>query len=157
MSLESASQLTTAPMSNSSCLTLVLCVCFVGRCLSFCWPLCCLFFFDIRILITHLVSSNSSYYTYKLRHLLKRSIVSLSNHVGFIYAIKDNRSQFKTFIFDNRNEHAANLPTTWNLYQTLSVHRVKTMLVIMTGVIVGSRIYMIPLTVVFCGVSLLCF
>jgi hypothetical protein len=25
-------------------------------------PLCCLFFFDIRILITHLVSSNSSYY-----------------------------------------------------------------------------------------------
>ena len=27
----------------------------------FCWPLCCLFFFDIRILITPLVSSNSSY------------------------------------------------------------------------------------------------
>ena len=25
------------------------------------WPLCCLFFFDIRILITPLVSSNSSY------------------------------------------------------------------------------------------------
>ena len=73
----------------------VLCVCFVDRCLSFCtfsfghcvvcsssiygfwlplwylqtllvllyffcWPLCCLFFFDIRILITPLVSSNSS-------------------------------------------------------------------------------------------------
>jgi len=45
--------------------SLVLCVCFVDRCLSFCvfffWPLCCLFFFDIRILITPLVSSNSSY------------------------------------------------------------------------------------------------
>jgi hypothetical protein len=27
----------------------------------FFWPLCCLFFFDIRILITSLVSSNSSY------------------------------------------------------------------------------------------------
>ena len=27
----------------------------------FFWPLCCLFFFDIRILITPLVSSNSSY------------------------------------------------------------------------------------------------
>jgi hypothetical protein len=26
----------------------------------FFWPLCCLFFFDIRILITPLVSSNSS-------------------------------------------------------------------------------------------------
>ena len=62
---------------------LALCVCFVDRCpfvlfllatvlsvfLSFghcvvCfsvfWPLCCLFFFDMRILITSLVSSNSS-------------------------------------------------------------------------------------------------
>ena len=44
--------------------SLVLYVCFVDRCLSFCtfffWPLCCLLFFYIRILITHLVSSNSS-------------------------------------------------------------------------------------------------
>jgi hypothetical protein len=41
--------------------SLVVCVCFVDRCLSFFfWPLCCLFFFDIRILITPLVSSNSS-------------------------------------------------------------------------------------------------
>ena len=49
--------------------SLVLCVCFVVRCLSFCsslfvllfvffWPLCCLFFFDIRNMITPLVSSN---------------------------------------------------------------------------------------------------
>ena len=45
--------------------SLVLYVCFVDRCLSFCtfffWPLCCLFIFDMQILITHLVSSNSSY------------------------------------------------------------------------------------------------
>ena len=45
--------------------SLALYVCFVDRCLSFCtfffWPLCCLFFFDIRILIAPLVSSNSSY------------------------------------------------------------------------------------------------
>jgi hypothetical protein len=44
--------------------SLVLCVCFVDRSLSFCifffWPLCCLFFFDVRILIASLVSSNSS-------------------------------------------------------------------------------------------------
>jgi hypothetical protein len=36
--------------------SLVLFVCFVDRCLSFfLWPLCCLFFFDLRILITPLV------------------------------------------------------------------------------------------------------
>ena len=41
--------------------SLVLYVCFVDRCLYFFfWSLCCLFFFDIRILITSLVSSNSS-------------------------------------------------------------------------------------------------
>jgi hypothetical protein len=44
--------------------SLVLYACFVDRCLSFCtfffWPLCCLFYFDIRILIVPLVSSNSS-------------------------------------------------------------------------------------------------
>jgi hypothetical protein len=41
--------------------SLVLCLCFVFRCLSFfSWPLCCLSFFDVRILITSFVSSNSS-------------------------------------------------------------------------------------------------
>jgi hypothetical protein len=48
--------------------TYLLCVCFVDRCLSFCtfvffWSLCNLFFFDIRIIITPLVSSNSSHQT----------------------------------------------------------------------------------------------
>ena len=32
--------------------------------LFFFWPLCCLFFFDIRIVITPLVSSNSSWLKY---------------------------------------------------------------------------------------------
>jgi hypothetical protein len=42
--------------------SLVLFVCFVDRCLSFFfWPLCCLSVFDLRILITPLGSSNSSY------------------------------------------------------------------------------------------------
>ena len=41
--------------------SLVLCVCFVDRCLSFFfWPLCCLFFFDLLILIPPLVSPSSS-------------------------------------------------------------------------------------------------
>ena len=38
--------------------SLVLYVCFVDR--LYFWLLCCLLFFDIRNLITHLVSSNSS-------------------------------------------------------------------------------------------------
>ena len=46
--------------------SLVLYVCFVDHCLSFLyiffWPLCCMFFFDIRILIAPLVSLNSSLY-----------------------------------------------------------------------------------------------
>ena len=44
--------------------SLVLCVCFVDRCLSFVlffWLLCCLLLFDLWILITPFVSSNSSY------------------------------------------------------------------------------------------------
>jgi hypothetical protein len=41
---------------------LALCVCFVDRCLAFLfWLLCCLSSFDLRILITPLLSSNSSY------------------------------------------------------------------------------------------------
>ena len=54
--------LSSPPVFNGVPVTrsLVLCVCLVDRCLSFC-SLCCLFFFDIRILITPLVSSNSSY------------------------------------------------------------------------------------------------
>jgi hypothetical protein len=40
--------------------SIVLCVCFVDRCLSFCtfffWPLCCLFLFDLRVLNTPWVS-----------------------------------------------------------------------------------------------------
>ena len=46
--------------------SLVLCVCLSFRTFSF-WPLCCLFFFDIRILITSLISSNSSYQELHIR------------------------------------------------------------------------------------------
>ena len=42
-------------------IALVLCACFVDRCLSlFFWPLCCLIVFDLRILPTALVFSISS-------------------------------------------------------------------------------------------------
>jgi hypothetical protein len=40
----------------------VIILCFVGNCLYFFfWPMRCLFFFHIQILITTLISSNSSY------------------------------------------------------------------------------------------------
>jgi hypothetical protein len=45
-------------------LSSVLYVCLVDHCLFF-WPLCCIFFLDIRIMITPLVSSNSSSIYYK--------------------------------------------------------------------------------------------
>ena len=66
--------------------SLVLYVCFVDRCLFFCpfffWPLCCLLFFDIRILINNLVSSNS-YWTYFhtfIRKLQKVCIIETSTN-----------------------------------------------------------------------------
>ena len=46
---------------------------FVDSCLSFCalffWSLCCLFFFDLRILITPLVSTSSSYKAFDLSRI----------------------------------------------------------------------------------------
>jgi len=62
--------------------SLVLCVCFVDRCLSFCpcffWPLCCLFFFDIRILITPVVSSNPSYIGQGVILIIKYAVIASS-------------------------------------------------------------------------------
>jgi hypothetical protein len=40
----------------------------------FLWPLCCLFFFDIRILITPLVASNSSYVICVYLHIVVSNI-----------------------------------------------------------------------------------
>jgi hypothetical protein len=54
--------------------SLVLCVCFINRCMSFCiflWPLCCL------ILITPLVSSNSSYIDRILQPLDTWTLISI--------------------------------------------------------------------------------
>ena len=87
MSLVEEEHLSSRPVFSGIRVTwsLVLYVCFVDRCLSFFfWPLCCLFFFDIRILITTLVSSNSSYghktfeyeictFTQKKKHLIRAS------------------------------------------------------------------------------------
>jgi hypothetical protein len=56
--------LSSPPIFSEVCVTrsLVLCVCFVDRCLSFVlFLLTMVFFFNLRILITPLVSLNSSY------------------------------------------------------------------------------------------------
>jgi hypothetical protein len=66
-------------------LSLVFYVCFVDRCLSFCtlsfWSLFCLFFFDIRILITSLISILENFKN------LEYEIKLLQNHKYFIIYI----------------------------------------------------------------------
>jgi hypothetical protein len=58
-------------MAGMNYFSLVLCVCFVDRCLYFFFcPLCFLFFLDIRILIAPLVSSSSSYLNLEKDHVL---------------------------------------------------------------------------------------
>ena len=63
--------------------SLVLCVCFVDRCLSLCtfflWPLCYLFLLDLRILISPMVSSRSSYDIY--RDMIRRCAFSLKQNL----------------------------------------------------------------------------
>ena len=73
-------KLITRPENTSSPPVLVgfvlfdlLCVCFVDHFLSFFfWPLCCLSFFDLRIPITPLVSSISSFDSYKTGKYLEK-------------------------------------------------------------------------------------
>ena len=67
--------------------SLVLCVCIVDRCLSICTFLAvvlCVFFFDIQILITLLVSSNSSF-----KHICTKmkNVTSLFFYLFFIVLV----------------------------------------------------------------------
>ena len=67
--------------------SLVLCVCFLDRCLSFCtlffWLLCCLFFFNLRILIIPLVPSNTIYMCAIRRVSYKKnSLLNLREHLS---------------------------------------------------------------------------
>jgi hypothetical protein len=71
-------------------------VCFIDRCLSFfIWPLCCLFFFDIRILITPLVSSNS---------------YLNSNHILSSTKGSNKCSQFRNFVYKLMTLYSCLLP-----------------------------------------------
>ena len=77
-----------SPVFSEVCVTrsLVLCVCFVDCSLSFCtfffWPLCCLFF-ELLILITALVSSNS----YLVRFILLDLCFFLCNVVYIVVCL----------------------------------------------------------------------
>jgi hypothetical protein len=93
--------------------SLVLYICFVDRCLSFCtfffWPLCCLFFFDIRILLSPLVSSTNSSYT----NILTENI-ELSYHCSISMCIrcqnlKQALGNINTFLYC----------TPWNIFNFL--------------------------------------
>ena len=68
--------------------SLVVCVCFVDHCLSFLsfffWPLCCLFFFYLRILISPLASSNSFWYLPEITCLLCESVLNCLTTPHFI-------------------------------------------------------------------------
>ena len=78
---------------NKECMSLVLYVCYVDRCFSFCpfffWPLCCLFFFDLRIPITPLISGNSSHRKYSLSLLTMYVWRTSSNDAVFNFIIID--------------------------------------------------------------------
>jgi len=83
--------------------SLVLCVYFVDRCLSFrtffFWSLCCLFFFDIRIMITLLVSANTSYllwHTTRQCHVKESTKASLCYFNIFFYFSR-GLTQYTTF------------------------------------------------------------
>jgi hypothetical protein len=90
----------------------------------FFWPLCCLFFFDIRILITRLVSSNSSYPDEEIadeticRICLLRVFWSWSLHC--IYPdeeIEEDSLLLKSpHIISNMN-YNMNMNSTWNRTQ----------------------------------------
>ena len=86
--------LSSPPVFNEVRVTrsLVLCICFVDRCFSFFWPLCCLFFFDIWILITPVVSSNSS--SYRIIYIFKKYLLEYQNNI-----CKNNSS------FEGRDRH----------------------------------------------------
>ena len=80
--------------------SLVLYVCFVNLCLSFCtfflWPLYCLFLFDIRILIIPLVSSNSSLY-----HFIVCNVNQMKNkNCTLCTVLKSNRQKSLAHIYN---------------------------------------------------------
>jgi hypothetical protein len=63
--------------------SLALCVCFIVLLSFFFWPFCCLFFFDIRILITPLVSSNSFCFNVQLHCFLYPGGGALCSNILF--------------------------------------------------------------------------
>jgi len=60
----------------------------------FFWPLCCLFFFNIRIMITPLVSSNTSYTTIHHRNLKIRLKEIIHNRFFF----KHGKQRYKFIV-----------------------------------------------------------
>jgi hypothetical protein len=86
---------------------LALCVCFVDRCLSFYtfsfgWPLCCLFFFDIRILITLLGIFKLFLNSYV--KIIKFCLAYMQASFLDLYLEFDDSGQISTKIYDKRDD-----------------------------------------------------
>jgi hypothetical protein len=89
--------------------SLVLYVCFVDRCLSFCtfsfWPLCCLFFFDIRILIASLVSSNSYFHFRVIEALCRNDVTQRTIFEWKIFSRIFSRFSFEAIVQFYQEKH----------------------------------------------------
>ena len=98
--------------------SLVLCVWFCRSlfvCLYFfCWPLYCLFFFDIRILITPLVSSNSSYISANWNR-----IFNFLNFSPLQLELKDFHSNPSNGLFSISAMHEKNNQAKFNQYTNI--------------------------------------
>jgi len=96
--------------------SLVLCVCLVDRCFFllsfFFWPLCCLFFFDIQILITPLVSSNFSLHL--INNLVISHLISDDKTIIKLLPLADDDENATTFI--NANYIPVSTCIKYNLY-----------------------------------------
>jgi len=98
--------------------SLVLCVWFCRSLFVllyfFCWPLYCLFFFDIRILITPLVSSNSSYISANWNR-----IFNLLNFSPLQLELKDFHSNPSNGLFSISAMHEKNNQAKFNQYTNI--------------------------------------
>ena len=89
----------TPGFQRGSCYSIFSFICMFCRLFYiFFWPLCCLFFFDIRILITLLVSSNSSY---NIGKQVLCTVSLLNKQVIFFIEYKQPLSEFSCSHFFN--------------------------------------------------------
>ena len=111
--------------------SLVLCVCFADRCMSFCtfffWPLCCLFFFDMQILVASLWYLQTLLIEYikksllNCQHLPRGLFAHFHNTIGELYTI--------FFFFPIKTDDETTILVVYDIYfinQWLKMTKIKT-------------------------------